>query len=612
MRERTIKYDVDSGFIFDENGIQLSGAQLPSLTFRDQLQINLQLIKDGENYTGLAGAGNIGVSAAVDNEYSHYDPAALVGALTAGATITSLRLSGVDITPARAENITLINAANESETIPYEGYAATATAGTFDFTIDSHELAYSYANGAEARLGEPLIIKAATGDTTDIATGLVKFVLDGDTSNFQDAVEGSANIPGALCQVYFVDESDDVLFTATFQINLYGRIDDSGAVPPPTDPAYSWSKAAADARFAPASHVGAGGDTQHPDASISGSGFMPALSGDALDFLNGSGEWAEPMNPITEALTIYVATTGSDTIGDGSVGAPYATINKALACLAKRWIGADVIISVAGGQYTLTENLIVNHPQSRRIRIQGATPITSALSGNIGTVTGGSGAWSITVNVADATGITTGMYALFYNLAGGTNPTTLYGCHEITGVSGNAITIASKAITADAPSGAVTGTFIALPTIISGTGTLLDIVSGLRALRQICFVNDGSATTNFCVQVRPSEALLNIGYLGIANSYIGILVDMRAAMVHPLTESPAGQVNAISGCTHGLYVSGGGASGQQFHITGCGTGLVAVNGGSITEAASKIIHNTTASSPAINTNGNNNSYITYS
>ncbi len=390
MRERTIKYDVDSGFIFDENGIQLSGAQLPSLTFRDQLQINLQLIKDGENYTGLAGAGNIGVSAAVDNEYSHYDPAALVGALTAGATITSLRLSGVDITPARAENITLINAANESETIPYEGYAATATAGTFDFTIDSHELAYSYANGAEARLGEPLIIKAATGDTTDIATGLVKFVLDGDTSNFQDAVEGSANIPGALCQVYFVDESDDVLFTATFQINLYGRIDDSGAVPPPTDPAYSWSKAAADARFAPASHVGAGGDTQHPDASTSGSGFLPPLTGDALDFFNGAGDYVEGRIKLTEATTIYVATTGSDANDGLTSGTPKATIQAAWNMLSSQYDlgGQTVTIQLADGTYSaglIADGVLVG--QASPVTIQGntTTPANAVVSVASGT-----------------------------------------------------------------------------------------------------------------------------------------------------------------------------------------------------------------------------------
>ena len=49
--------------------------------------------------------------------------------------------------------------------------------------------------------------------------------------------------------------------------------------------------------------------------------------------------------------TIYVATTGSDTTGDGTSGKPYATPNKALSILPK-FIDHRYIIDIAAGSYT--------------------------------------------------------------------------------------------------------------------------------------------------------------------------------------------------------------------------------------------------------------------
>jgi len=49
--------------------------------------------------------------------------------------------------------------------------------------------------------------------------------------------------------------------------------------------------------------------------------------------------------------TLYVATTGNDTTGTGTVGKPYATINKALSVIPKNLNGYDVTITVANGTY---------------------------------------------------------------------------------------------------------------------------------------------------------------------------------------------------------------------------------------------------------------------
>lgn len=53
----------------------------------------------------------------------------------------------------------------------------------------------------------------------------------------------------------------------------------------------------------------------------------------------------------TADMNIYVATTGSDTTGDGSSGSPYKTIGKALAQV-PQIINHDVYIRVADGTYT--------------------------------------------------------------------------------------------------------------------------------------------------------------------------------------------------------------------------------------------------------------------
>ncbi len=69
-------------------------------------------------------------------------------------------------------------------------------------------------------------------------------------------------------------------------------------------------------------------------------------------------------NLISADTTFYVATTGSDTTGDGSSGSPWATLRKALSYLDEyRILGsAKVTISIAKGKYTETSQVPVNHP----------------------------------------------------------------------------------------------------------------------------------------------------------------------------------------------------------------------------------------------------------
>ena len=60
---------------------------------------------------------------------------------------------------------------------------------------------------------------------------------------------------------------------------------------------------------------------------------------------------------LTANKTVYVATTGSDTNGDGTSGKPYRTITKGLSMIPKNLNGFDATLNVAAGTYA--ENVSV-------------------------------------------------------------------------------------------------------------------------------------------------------------------------------------------------------------------------------------------------------------
>lgn len=124
---------------------------------------------------------------------------------------------------------------------------------------------------------------------------------------------------------------------------------DSVAGKPATFPPETHSHAYADitakpSTFAPATHASAhasgGGDPiklddlAAPDdntdrnASITAHGLLPKLPNDATKVLNGVGGWARPVAPLTDVAYVD-AISGNDTTGDGSIGAPFLTAEKA-------------------------------------------------------------------------------------------------------------------------------------------------------------------------------------------------------------------------------------------------------------------------------------------
>lgn len=92
---------------------------------------------------------------------------------------------------------------------------------------------------------------------------------------------------------------------------------------------------------------------------------------------DGSGNWVSNLAPtpgysnVAPTTDIYVSTSGSDTTGNGSSAAPFATINKALSVVA-----SGGTIHVEAGTYT--EGFSVDHKTSVTIDGAGATTTTIA------------------------------------------------------------------------------------------------------------------------------------------------------------------------------------------------------------------------------------------
>jgi len=117
------------------------------------------------------------------------------------------------------------------------------------------------------------------------------------------------------------------------------------------------------------------------DINVDGYGYRLPRSGD-IGYWYDDGNGNLSISPIAKSListntTIYVATTGSDTTGTGEIGAPFATIAKALLSLASKVIATNVMVTiqVADGTYTITssEAVSVLHPDGNRLQILGNT-----------------------------------------------------------------------------------------------------------------------------------------------------------------------------------------------------------------------------------------------
>lgn len=177
---------------------------------------------------------------------------------------------------------------------------------------------------------------------------------------------------------------------------------------------------------------------------------------------------ATPTVQLTADADIYVDPAGSDTTGDGSSGAPYATIFRAMEHVNTLIPGTHLItINLSADTHTITQTINFTYPYSSNLEWVGdvedvSSPTISSISG---TATTGSSPYTgleyieFSLDLAAATpDPIAGEFVYLEGCTGGTNPNGLNGLSEIMSVTSGVATcrLWRRVGTTELPSGAIT------------------------------------------------------------------------------------------------------------------------------------------------------------
>ncbi|WP_043786005.1 hypothetical protein [Solidesulfovibrio alcoholivorans] len=308
---------------------------------------------------------------------------------------------------------------------------------------------------------------------------------------------------------------------------------------------------------------------------------------------------------IAADTTLHVATTGSDSTGDGSSNAPFASISRALASIRNKLIasGVTVTIQVADGTYLVSSTITIDHPDADKIQILGntSTEMTVPIA-SIDTT-----AKTITV-AGDRTGVL--QDGDIFGLTG-SSTSGLKGGYLASGVAfdgtNTVITCAAETIASATVGG---GSIVIKPCnrcVLSGASGLvmIDILKGLKLLAGIRIDQSGTATA---VKAR-SQGKTFVGSLIVYGGQNGIFAQEAASV--------GVQGGVIKGTQYGLYAYIGGIISVNVLtiVDNCTTiGVRAASWSNILAVTAYMITrgNGTDYSPALNTVGNSNSYISSS
>jgi hypothetical protein len=379
--------------------------------------------------------------------------------------------------------------------------------------------------------------------------------------------------------------------------------------------------------------------------------------GSAVDFSAGDKHiWIDfvaaeyrTIRPIYDSYTITVGATGYD----------YTTVSAALASLDGRTIMPSAMVTIEIQDETVVEAARINivHPNSDRITITGKTQVSTTLT-SIQSTSGSLGAYSFVLNVGSVANIAIGDYALIYGTSGGSNPYAVQGCWKITDVDAvnTRITVATTNRKASLPSSTVAGSITIHKNVISwdvaATGGIYCEANTVGAtLSNLTLEGNKSATSGNNGVTGTLRASGGANRIGISGFYRGVeAAGTRIALNNSIISSASNR--GVSSVANGTVYAANGV------VTGCGGGGVAATtasypdagntvsaantgagfsgsflGGTVYALDSVAAHNTTwgyqavsisriyavgatvsdntsgTYSPAVNTVGNDNSYI---
>lgn len=248
MATETIYYDMVADLAYRSDGTRMANGNLPELRYRGVKALNIQLLNSStltDFYTDLA-AVTVTASVAVDNDAAHYnDGTVSTPAIVDGVAISTIKVAGLTAIPRTCGRLKLTNAAAETETINYNGWSVTGGVYTFtladaSYVVGDQTPTYAYIVGCAVRVLQLPIVKDASVDVTDKATGLFVASLDCDNIIFQDMVEGSREISGCRLELQVLNVAGERIIVKEFPVKcLYLLDDDGGIAPAPTGTYYT-------------------------------------------------------------------------------------------------------------------------------------------------------------------------------------------------------------------------------------------------------------------------------------------------------------------------------------------------------------------------------------
>ena len=269
-----------------------------------------------------------------------------------------------------------------------------------------------------------------------------------------------------------------------------------------------------------------------------------------------------------------------------SVPSQYSTIQAALDSIRDAFIPNNVYVTiqVASGTYTHTSQITVSHPCGSQIKIIGANPVTTTLTG-VGTITGSAGNWSVPLQVQSASGIAVGDFVIVNGTTGTGDHYALRGVWEVTGVSGNTVTVKNTHRKSSFPSFTVSGgTVVALKTILrfNGCSGIIVYDATLGYLDNVAIVGNLTSDTRGIAagktietQVRESGGVVvcgsNVGVSSFTNGLYACSGTIFAQGVASSGNVGSGFYAAFSGSINASSATASGNSSSGFYATYSGS-----------------------------------------
>lgn len=175
--------------------------------------------------------------------------------------------------------------------------------------------------------------------------------------------------------------------------------------------------------------------------------------------------------------TIIDADTAYSILANGT--GSYADIPSCFDDINKFVVGnqAKITVNLNAGIHNIPRTIEYLNRYTDNVQILGSAPLGDFTSSNV-TLSGSAGAWVnvITVNQPiDTNVVVPGMYVMVTATALTTQPNRMWGCHKITAVTANSVTISNKNRNAAGPSGTTGLTFKIFTSVIK-TGSDIDAI----------------------------------------------------------------------------------------------------------------------------------------